>query len=108
MLIRTPGKARLCVANSPIHGKGLFALDHIKEGDLLGVIKGIRIYTDDMHAIWLTQYQAVRILCKFKYINHGDDPNVILYDTLEVCALRDIEPGEEILHDYASGDWMEE
>lgn len=108
MLIRTPGKARLCVANSPIHGKGLFALDHIKEGDLLGVIKGIRIYTDDMHAIWLTQHQAVRILCKFKYINHGDDPNVILYDTLEVCALRDIHPGEEILHDYASGDWIEE
>ena len=96
------------MANSPIHGKGLFALDPIRKDDLLGVIKGIHIYSDDMHAIWLTQHQAVRILCKFKYINHSDDPNVILYDTLEVCALRDIQPGEELLHNYESGDWLEE
>jgi len=108
MLIRTPSNARLCIASSPIHGKGLFALDRINKDELLGVIKGIRIYSDDMHAIWLTEYQAVRILCKFKYINHSDEPNVILYDTLEVCALRDIEPGEEILHNYDSGDWLEE
>lgn len=108
MLIRTPGNARLCVANSPIHGKGLFALDLIRKDDLLGVIKGIHIYSDDMYAIWLTQHHAVRILCKFKYINHSDDPNIILYDTLEVCALRDIQAGEEILHNYESGDWLEE
>ena len=108
MILKTPDNAELCVANSPIHGKGLFAMDPIKEGDILGVIKGIRTNDDGTYVLWVAEDHAVRILCKFKYINHSQAPNVVLYDTLEVCALRDIMPGEEIFHDYDSGDWDEE
>ena len=108
MIFRTPRNIKLCVANSPIHGKGLFAKQAIKQGDIIGVIKGIRTQENGTHVLWVTEEYAVRILCKFKYINHSDEPNVVLYDTLEVCALRDIEAGEEILHDYDSGDWEED
>jgi len=38
-----------------------------------------------------------------RFINHSDEPNAAYYDTLEVCALTDIAPGEEITHDYLSG-----
>ena len=107
MIFKTPTNARLCVANSPIHGKGLFAQDLIREGDVLGVIRGIRTRDDGTYVLWVTEDHAVRILCKFKYINHSDNPNVVLYDTLEVCAIRDIFTGEEITHDYESGDWQE-
>jgi len=35
--------------------------------------------------------------------DHSDSPNAVYYDTLEVCALKDIAPGEEITHDYLGG-----
>ena len=67
MIFKTPGKAKLCVASSPVHGKGLFAKDPIKEGDILGVIKGFRSNQDGSYVLWVTEEHAVRMLCKFKY-----------------------------------------
>jgi len=108
MLFFTPNKAKLKVTTSPIHGKGVFAHDFIPEGDILGTIQGFRTNGNGAYVLWLDEYHPVRILCKFKYINHSDEPNVVLYDTLEVCAIRDIYPGDEITHDYESGDWEDE
>jgi len=108
MLFFTPNKAKLRVAKSPIHGKGLFAQDFIAKDDILGTIQGIRTNEDGAYTLWVTEDHPVRMLCKFKYINHSDEPNVVLYDTLEVCALCDIYPGDEITHDYESGDWEED
>jgi SET domain-containing protein len=105
MILLTNDKVRLHVGNSPIHGKGLFARGLIKQGATLGKIKGIKTIRDDAYVLWLSEHTGVRMLCKFKYINHSDAPNVILYDTLEVCALRDIYPGEEITHDYGCDEW---
>jgi SET domain-containing protein len=107
MIFNPSGKTKLCVANSPVHGKGLFAKDPIKEGDILGVIKGFRSNVDGSYVLWVNEDHGLRMLCKFKYINHSDEPNVVLYDTLEVCALRDIARGEEIFHDYECADWAE-
>ena len=108
MLFFTPNNAKLSISKSTIHGKGLFAKDFIPEGDILGTILGIRTNEDGAYTLWVTEDHPLRMLCKFKYINHSDDPNVVLYDTLEVCALRDIYPGDEITHDYESGDWEED
>lgn len=105
MIMLTRDKVRLHVANSLIHGKGLFTKSFIKQDTLLGKIRGIHTVTDDSYVLWLNEFTGVRMLCKFKYINHSDAPNVVLYDTLEVCALRDIYPGEEITHDYGSAEW---
>jgi hypothetical protein len=107
MIFKTPDNAKMCVKKSPLHGKGLFAQDFIPEGAILGTIRGIRTSKNGMYTLWVTEDRPIRMLCKFKYINHSDDPNVVLYDTMEVCALRDIFPGDEILHDYESGDWEE-
>ena len=108
MLFFTPNNAKLKVTTSPIHGKGLFAQDFISEGDILGSIQGFRTNGNGSYVLWVSEDHPLRILCKFKYINHSDDPNVVLYDTLEVCAIRDIYPGDEITHNYESGDWEED
>lgn len=101
MFLLTDNNLRLRVGESPIHGKGLFATSLIKQGTILGRIQGIRTIRDGAYVLWISEYIGVRMLCKYKYINHSDTPNVVLYDTLEVCALRDINAGEEITHDYA-------
>ena len=51
------------------------------------------------------QLQGIEVLCNLKYINHSEDPNACYYDDLSVVALRDIEPHEEITHNYYSNDW---
>lgn len=108
MYFTTDNNFKMRVAKSPIHGKGLFASDFIAEGTVIGTIQSIRTSEDDMYTLWLEEDHGVRMLCKFKYINHSDEPNVVLYDTLEVCALRDIAPGEEITHDYTCANFSEE
>ena len=105
MILLTNDKVRLQVAASPIHGKGLFTRGAIKQGTVLGKIRGFKTLCDGAYVLWLDEFTGVRMLCKYKYINHSDAPNVVLYDTLEVCALRDIYPGEEITHDYGSASW---
>ena len=107
-VVAMTGDIKFYVASSPVHGKGLFAEQFIREGDILGLIKGERTNENGPHVLWVTEDYAVRMLCDFRFINHSDEPNVVLYDTLEVCALRDIAAGEEIFHDYDSGDWTEE
>lgn len=108
MNITTENNIRLCVADSPIHGQGLFANCFIEEGAVLGTIRATRTDEDSMYTLWLDDGHGVLMLCEFRYINHSDEPNVVLYDTLEVCALRDIEPGEEITHDYTCADFQGE
>jgi len=93
------------VANSKIHGKGLFAGDHISTGTVLGWLTGIPTSIDGVYVLWLSEKQAIEVTCELRYINHSDDPNACYYDDLSVMALRDIQPHEEITHDYASNDW---
>jgi hypothetical protein len=45
----------------------------------------------------------IHVRCHLRFISHSDDPNAAYYNTLEVGALMDIAPGEEITHDYLSG-----
>lgn len=91
------------VDRSPIHGKGLFAARKINEGELIGELKVSPATRDGHHVLWVTETRKVRVRCPLRYINHSPEPNAVYYDTLEVIALRDIEKGEEITHDY-SGD----
>ena len=92
------------VDKSPIHGKGLFAARKINEGELIGELKVSPATRNGHHVLWVTEARRVRVLCPLKYINHSHEPNAVYYDTLEVIALRDIEKGEEITHDYSGGE----
>jgi len=91
------------VADSPIHGKGLFAKRHIAAGELIGVLRGVPTSEDGAHVLWVDGKTGIQVQCDLRYINHSDDPNAVYYDTLEVCALKDIAPGEEITHNYDGG-----
>jgi len=93
------------VAVSAIHGKGLFAKTAITGGDIIGWLNGKPCSTDGAYVLWISKRQGIEVLCNLKYINHADDPNACYYDDLSVVALRDIEPHEEITHNYNSNDW---
>jgi len=99
---KTANEALIYVTTSNIHGKGLFARKRIKAGTLIGQIEGRPTKTDGPYVLWLSQHKGVEVQCQLKYINHSDEPNAIYYDTLEVMALRDINPDEEITHNYDS------
>jgi len=91
------------IARSSIHGKGVFASRSIREGEVIGKLNARPATRNGHHVLWLSETQKVRVYCPLRYVNHSEDPNAVYYDTLEVVALRDIEKGEEITHDY-SGD----
>jgi len=91
------------VADSSIHGKGLFAKTFIPAGTVIGVVQGRPTTTDGEHVLWINGTDGFHVQCDLRYINHSDTPNAAYYDNLDVCALRDIEAGEEITHDYGPG-----
>lgn len=93
------------VARSRIHGKGLFAANHIAAGTVIGHIEGIPCQQDGSHVLWINEREGIEVTCDLRYINHSDTPNACYYDDLSVVALRDIPAGEEITHNYASNDW---
>ena len=93
----------VCVANSPIHGKGLFAKNFIPSGTVIGVVQGQPVTDDGDYVLWVDEVNAILVQCDLRYINHSDTPNVTFYDSLEVCAIRDIQAGEEITHHYGAG-----
>ena len=88
--------------DSPIHGKGLFAARKINAGEVLGTVSGKWTKKNGPYVLWVEEDKGFRVECEFRFINHSDQPNAVYYDTLEVCALRDIKPGEEITHNYQS------
>jgi SET domain-containing protein len=94
------------VDDSPIHGKGLFAKTFISSGSVIGVVQGQPTTTDGAHVLWIDENKGFHVQCDMRYINHSDFPNAAYYDSLEVCAMRDIQAGEEITHNYGAG-WEE-
>ena len=93
-------KPKIRVGRSPIHGKGLFAAAPIAEGEVLGHLRTRAARKDGPYVLWLDDGRGREVLCDFRYINHHPEPNVAYYDDLTVVALRDIEPGEELVHHY--------
>jgi uncharacterized protein len=93
------------VKESGIHGKGLFAIDKIEEGEIIGSIKYNPTDEDGPHVLWVDK-QGILVECELKYINHSKQPNACYCEDLDVVAVKDIIKGEEITHDYGD-DWVE-
>ena len=93
------------VAVSTIHGRGLFAKTIIPGGAVIGWLDGKPCSNDGDYILWISERQGIEVLCDLRYINHSNEPNACYYDDLSVVALRDIEPNEEITHNYNSNDW---
>lgn len=91
---------KVYVSESGIHGRGLFAKEYIEAGEVIGIAHGEHTETDGPHVLWIDEDTGFHVQCNMRFINHSENPNACYYDSLEVCALKDIEPGEEITHNY--------
>jgi hypothetical protein len=111
------------VRNSPVHGRGAFALRRIKKGTRLTEYLGDRIthgeadrrYEDcdvnDNHTFLFVVDKRTVIDAGVggndaRFINHACDPNCeseIEDRRVFIDAIRDIEPGEELNYDYQIG-----
>ena len=81
------------VADSQIHGKGLFARKYIGAGEIVGVLDALATSTDGEHVLSIDESRGFHVQCDLRYINHSEELNAVYYDTLEVWALTDIAPG---------------
>jgi len=110
-LNRRAATPRVFVADSAIHGRGLFASKEICEGSYIGFYEGWETADNGPHVLWVQQsdkdddwlgYDGTNEL---RYLNHSREPNCEM-DGQELYAARDIEEGEELTIDY--GQWFEE
>ncbi len=92
---------------SAIHGRGLFAKVRIPKGTVLGKLEGELTDRDGAYVLWLDDKQGLRVKNDLKFINHASAPNAAYFDDLTVGTLRDIEPGEEITHNYGGDEPVE-
>src|SRR4030095_12199352 len=107
------------VRESSIHGKGLFAVEPIKQGEIV-CIKGGHIFnratlasvskilgpaeiqiTEDLFIGPLNENEKEGSMI---FSNHSCEPNIGVQGQIVFVALRDIEPGEELTHDWATTD----
>lgn len=88
------------IKESALHGMGLFARKRIRKGTVLGRAQGHVTNRNGPHVLWVTNNIGVHVQNDFRFINHSPRPNAAYLHDTTVVALRDIEAGEEILHDY--------
>ena len=90
---------KVFVAHSHVHGKGLFAARRMKAGTLIARLLGMPTFDDGIYVLWITDELGLELTNDLKYINHDKNPNAA-YSDLDVTILRDVEAGDELLHDY--------
>jgi uncharacterized protein len=107
------------VKDSHIHGKGLFAIERIKAGEIV-FIKGGYIFNRQTLQSMGDWYRAAEIQIasdlfigpllederagSMVFSNHCCDPNLGVQGQIVFAAMRDIEVGEELTHDWATTD----
>ncbi|MGD9740130.1 MAG: SET domain-containing protein [Bauldia sp.] len=110
-------RVRTKIAQSPVHGMGLYADEFIPKGTLIwNYDPYFDVAFTDYHMKDLSEH-AVRLLQRYAYpdeaigtyilcaddarfINHSIDPNTDEVLGVGTVARRDIQPGEEILSNY--------
>ena len=91
------------VGKSPIHGRGCFALRHIRAGELIGIYAGPRVRRDGCYVLWNwcgRRWKGTLGRNKLRFLNHSRRPNAAFSNDVELYALQDICPSEEITFDY--------
>ena len=107
------------VRESPIHGKGLFAKRAIAAGEIVAV-KGGHVLTKQEWATLEPELGSAEIQIaeelfiapvrqeqregSMLYTNHSCDPNIAIQGQIVLVAMRNIAPGEELTHDWATTD----
>jgi len=102
--------------SSKIADKGVFARTNIKKNELIAIKNGYIIHKSEFDALddnckeyclqieedfFLGPKKKEEIPLNGIFINHSCEPNVGFRGQLIYVAIRDIEAGEELTHDYA-------
>jgi len=110
---------KAAVQESAIHGSGLFAIAPVAKGEVVCVKGGHIFDRATLHSMpdW---YRAAEIqiaenlfigplseaerVGSMIFSNHSCAPNIGVLGQIVFVAMRDIEPGEELTHDWAMTD----
>jgi hypothetical protein len=110
---------KVTVRSSPIHGRGLFAAENLRPGEIV-CVKGGHIFNratlDKVAAIlgpaeiqvaddlFIGPIRAEEREGGMIFSNHSCDPNICVQGQIVFVALRQIPAGEELTHDWATTD----
>ncbi|HKA17354.1 MAG TPA: SET domain-containing protein-lysine N-methyltransferase [Blastocatellia bacterium] len=110
---------KAAVRVSSIQGRGLFAVEPIQQGEIV-CIKGGHIFDrETLHRLTISLGPAEIQIAEDFFIgpleqseregcmifsNHSCEPNIGVQGQIVFVALRDIKPGEELTHDWATTD----
>jgi SET domain-containing protein len=98
---------RIEVRRSPIHGRGVFARRRIREGAYIASFKGVKTKKDGEYVLWTLDEDGnevgIRGRNELRFLNHSLAPNAEFRGT-DLYALRNIQPGSEIMLHYGD-DW---
>ena len=101
------------VADSQIHGKGLFAEAKISSESYIGFYQGEKTMQNGVYVLWVQQagegddsdlWVGFDGSNELRFLNHCVTPNCEM-DGQELYASRDIPKDEELTIDY--GEWFE-
>ena len=103
---------KLEIRKSSIDGRGTFATNIIKQGEIIAVYGGIIVPREDIHkyrkeigGIRGIQISENFFICPTEsqggLFNHSCEPNMGLKSQIEYVAIDDINKGQEVVTDYA-------
>ena len=107
------------VKASPIQGQGLFARFAIEAGEIVAVNGGYVLPAGEWTVLerelgaaeiqlsedlFIAPTQAGEREGCMLYTNHSCDPNIAIEGQIVFVAMREIAPGEELTHDWATAD----
>lgn len=107
------------VKDSPIEGRGLFARAPIKKGEIVAIKGGYIFDRQTLREVEHTLGPAEIPIAEDFFIgprradereggmlftNHSCDPTIGIQGQIVFVALRDVEAGEELTHDWATTD----
>ena len=110
---------KAAVKESSIHGRGLFAVQPIKRGEIVCIKGGYIFNRETLREVASTLGPAEIQIAEELFIgplngqereggmifsNHSCEPNIGVQGQIVFVALRDIQAGEELTHDWATTD----
>ncbi len=99
------------IAQSKIHGRGLFAEIGFRAGQILGTLDGQVVRHADHPEVFEEEWNAISdelllvrsLPTKYRYMNHSRSPTCFIDEgDMSIRAARDIEPNDELTLDYAA------
>ncbi len=116
LAMKTYRTAKIQVRDNTLSGRGVVALAAIAKDEIVTIKSGHIVTRDELAQIsavvgdfalqidddfYLTPRTPDEVNAMSVFINHSCDPNIGFRGQITYVAMRDIEAGEELCHDYA-------